>query len=96
MYGLPSPHNIESSSAYVKEEDKNQCGCKLFMRVLFWHNKEASNERMMREEWKSSRLCPSHAFFLYNICALNNFNIHQHNKEGIYLIGYQHYNHYNE
>ena len=35
MYGLPSPHNSESSSAYVKEEDKNQYGCKLFMRVYF-------------------------------------------------------------
>ena len=35
MYGLPSPHNSESSSAYIKEEDKNRCGCKLFMRVYF-------------------------------------------------------------
>ena len=46
MYGLPSPHNSESSSAYVKEEDKNRCGCKLFMRVYFG----ISRKQVMQEE----------------------------------------------
>ena len=70
MYGLPSPHNSESSSAYIKEEDKNQCGCKLIYESLFQHNKEASNARIIQEEWERKRACPSHTCFLYNKCPM--------------------------
>ena len=47
MYGLPSPHNSESSSAYVKEEDKNRCGCKLSVRVYF-----GITRKQVLQEWE--------------------------------------------
>ena len=42
-------------------------------------------------EWEWARVQVMHASYTINV-PLNNFNIHQHNKEGIYLIGYQDYN----
>ena len=65
---------------------------------LFLHNKEASNTRMRKKnETESDWDCVqvTHASYTIDV-PLNNFNIHQHNKEGIYLIGYQLYNLYNE
>ena len=50
---------------------------------------ESENGRMRVSEWAHVQV--THASYTINV-PLNNFNIHQHNKEGIYLIGYQHYN----
>ena len=66
-------------------------------KVLFQHNKEASitkgeNESLVRMNGREKAVSKSHMPpYTINV-PLNNFNIHQHNKEGIYLIGYQHYN----
>ena len=49
MYGLPSPHNSESSSVAVKKKTRTDVIAKLFIRVYFGI---ASNTRMMREEWE--------------------------------------------
>ena len=65
MYGLPSPHNSESSSVYIKEEDKNRCGCKLIYESLFRHNKEASNTRMNGRE--RERVQVTHASYTINV-----------------------------
>ena len=35
MYGLPSPHNSESSSAMVKKKTRTDVVANLFMRVYF-------------------------------------------------------------
>ena len=96
MYGLPSPHKSESSSAYDKKGDKNRCGCKLFMRVYFSITRKQviQGERMRKKnetenEWGCVQV--THASYTINV-PLNNFNIHQPNKEAIHMIGYQYYN----
>ena len=52
MYGLPSPHNSESSSTTVKKKTRTDVIAKLFIRV---YSGIASNTRMMREEWERKR-----------------------------------------
>ena len=62
------------------------------MRVYFGITRKQviHEERMNGREKEHVQV--THASYTINV-PLNNFNIHQHNKKGIYPIGYQHYCH---
>ena len=93
------PHTrVNPAQHTIRKETQELMWLQTICKVLFQHNKEASitkeeNESLMRKSTNGRMGCVqvTHASYTINV-PLNNFNIHQHNKEGIYLIGYQHYN----
>ena len=87
------PHTrVNPAQRTIRKKTQEPMWCELVVRFYFSITRKQviQKERMGKWEWEWERVQVTHAFYTINV-PLNNFNIHQHNKEGIYLIGYQHY-----
>ena len=86
------PHTrVNPAQHTIRKESQEPMWLQTICKSLFQHNKEASNTRgggMKNESGNERCVQVTHASYTINV-PLNNFNIHQPNKEAIHMNGYQ-------
>ena len=64
------PHTrVNPAQHTIRKETQEPMWLQTIYKILFWHNKEASNTKRENGRMRM-RACPSHACLLYNKCPI--------------------------